>query len=223
MYRPWAAVAVLVAAVVLAGCGDRATVPLKGAVVRGPGMLTTSPPWPAQYRGIKHRVAPLGLPAPGNEKFHIHQVLHIYNDGILVPVAANIGVDPRQDVEIALHTHDGTGVIHMEAGKRFRATLGDLFTVWGVSFGPDHLGALKASDERPFTVLVNGRTVADPAAHVLRKDDNIVIAYGSMAGVPRIGGTTALRAANGKGRAPAACSVGKNGKKPTSCFADKQR
>lgn len=211
--------AVMATGLLLTACGGEKTAKPTGAVVAGPGMLTTGPPWPAQYRGIRRRIEPLSLPSPGNEKFHRHQLLHIYNEGILVPVAANIGVDARQDVETALHTHDQSGVVHMEASKPFAATLGDLFTVWGVALGPDRIGGLKASDERPLRVYVNGRPVADPAAHALRKNDNIVIAYGTMDGVPRVPDTTALRAANGKGGTPVPCSVGKGGKKPKACFA----
>lgn len=212
--------AILAAA--LAGCGGSGDPPAPaGAVVGGPGMLTTPPPWPAQYRGIKARIAPLRLPSPGKETFHVHQLLHIYDDGVLVPVAKDIGIDERQGVETALHTHDQTGVIHMEADKPFRATLGDLFTVWGVGLGPDHVGGLKAADGRPFVVWVNGKPVADPAAHVLRRNDNIVIAYGSTAGVPRLPDTTALKAANGKGGSPVPCSTTKSGRTKTRCFKPK--
>jgi hypothetical protein len=184
-------------------------------------MLMTAPPWPAQYAGIKQRVAPLNLPVPGKETFHIHQLLHIYNDGLLVPVAKDIGIDESQNVELALHTHDASGVIHMEADKPFRATLGDLLTVWGLGFGPDHIGALEANDDKPFTVYVNGRAVTDPAAHPLAKNDNIVIAYGDNDGVPRlqVPDTTALKAANGKGGKSVACSTSENGKTRTKCFA----
>lgn len=207
----------------VAACGGSQSSPtVSGRSVTGPGIVTTAPPWPAQYRDIKRRLAPLALPSVGNEKFHTHQLLHIYDNGILVPVAANIGVDERQHVETALHTHDQSGVIHMEARRPFTATLGDLFTVWGLGFGPDHVGGLRATGDTPFRVFVNGRQVADPAAHVLGKNDNIVIAYGPTDGIPLRPDTTALRAANGKGGTPVACTVNKGGKKPTSCFAAKK-
>lgn len=203
----------------LSACGGSGgTTTPAGAVAQGPGMLTTNPPWPAQYANIKQRLAPLHLPRPGSEKFHVHQLLHIYDDGLLVAVAKDIGIDPAQHVETALHTHDETGVIHMEADKPFRATLGDLFTVWGVALGPDRVGGLKAGDGKDLHVYVNGRPVSDPAAHVLRKNDNIVIAYGSMDGISRIPDTTALKAANGSGGTPVACTVGKNGKTQKKCF-----
>ncbi len=218
-------VAGVLAVVGLTACGESGpTKTVPGVVVDGPGMLMTAPPWPAQYAGIKQRVAPLHLPAPGKETFHIHQLLHIYDDGLLVPVAKDIGVDDSQDVELALHTHDASGVIHMEADKPFRATLGDLFTVWGLGFGPDHIGGLEATDDKPLTVYVNGGAVTDPAAHPLAKNDNIVIAYGDNDGVPRlrVPDTTALKAANGKGGKPVACSTTKSGETPSKCFATKK-
>jgi hypothetical protein len=223
----WAALlsaaAALAAMVGVVACGGSESTPrAPGTSVAGPGILTTAPPWPAQYRDIKRRLGPLALPKVGDEKFHTHQLLHIYDNGILVPVAADIGVDARQGVETALHTHDQSGVVHMEAERPFTATLGDLFTVWGVALGPDHVGGLKATDESPFRVFVNGRRVTDPAAHRLAKDDNIVIAAGSIEGVPLVPDTTALRAANGKGGTPVPCSVNEGGKKPKSCFAPKQ-
>lgn len=216
------AAATALTAAALAACGGSQGDPAPpGVVVSGPGVQATKPPWKAEYAHVKQRLALLQLPSPGTEKFHVHQLLHVYVDGLLVPVPANIGVDRRQGVASALHTHDSTGVIHMEADKPFRATLGDLFTVWGLRLGPASLGGLEASGDRPLQVFANGRRLADPAAHVLRKNDNIVVAYGSMDGVPRVPDATALKAANGSGRTPVACSTGKNGKKPTRCFAAK--
>jgi len=143
--------------------------------------------------------------------------------GLLVEVPGNIGIDGSQHVESALHTHvDSPGVIHMEADKPFSATLGEFFDVWGLALGPDRIGGLKATKDRPLHVFVNGKPVSDPAAHVLKKNDNIVIAYGTLDGVPRIPDTTALDNANGTGRTPGPCSIGKGAKKRTKCFVDQK-
>lgn len=215
----WAGVALAIA-----GCGsDDANSPMKGLVVAGPGIVASPPPWEAQRTGLATRVAAMKLPKPGTERFHRHQALHIYNEGLLVPVAAGIGVDSRRGIESALHTHDSSGVVHMEASRPFSATLGDLFRLWGVEFGVDRIGGLRATSDRPLRVFVNGRPVADPATQVLAKNDNVVIAYGSMKGVPRIPDVTALRAANGKGGSPVPCSLSKGGTKPRSCFAPSGR
>ena len=217
--------AAALAALVLAGCGTTGATGItngsSGTVVAGPGVQTGAPPWKPEYAHIQRRMRVLNLPRPGSEKFHIHELLHIYDDGLLVSVPGNIGIDERQHVESALHTHfNSPGVIHMEADKPFAATLGEFFDVWGVALGPDHVGGLKATSDKPLHVFVNGRPITDPAAHVLRKNDNIVIAYGSLAGVPRIPDTTALDDANGTGRNPGPCSIGTGAKKRTKCFLD---
>ncbi len=213
------ALAVLACGLLLAGCGTADDTPtVTGVSVAGPGAQTGPPPWKPEYAHLKARIAPLKLPSPGTEKFHVHELLHIYADGLLVPLAKNIGVDESRRIETALHTHDSTGVIHMEADKPFKATLGDLFQVWGISFGPDHIGGLKATKDNPLRVYVDGKLITDPAAHVLRKDDNIVVAYGSTQGIPLVPGDGALKAANGKGGNPVACSTDKHGKTRTKCF-----
>lgn len=80
----------------------------------------SQPPWPAEYEHLAQRLHQVGLPPGGSEKFHIHALLHIYINGLLVPLAANIGLDPAKHLESSLHTHDHTGVIHMEAAHPFK-------------------------------------------------------------------------------------------------------
>jgi hypothetical protein len=211
----------------LASCGSSnatgVTTGVSGTTVTGPGVQTTQPPWKPEYAHIQQRMRTLGLPRPGSEKFHIHELLHIYNDGLLVDVPGNIGIDESQHVESALHTHvDSPGVIHMEADKPFSATLGEFFAVWGLALGPDHIGGLTATKDKPLHVFVNGKPITDPAAHVLKKNDNIVIAYGSMAGVPLIPDTTPLDNANGTGKTPGPCSIGTGAKKRTKCFVNQK-
>ena len=88
-------IAVLTGLLVLvaAGCGSSAVVPA-GLTISYPGLQTGQPPWPAEYKHLAQRLRKLGLPPGGSEKFHHHALLHIYVDGLLVPLAANIGLDP---------------------------------------------------------------------------------------------------------------------------------
>jgi len=214
-------------ALALASCGSSGstgvTTGVSGTTVSGPGVQTTLPPWKPEYAHIQQRMRVLGLPRPASEKFHIHELLHIYDDGLLVEVPGDIGIDESQHVESALHTHvDSPGVIHMEADRPFSATLGEFFDVWGLALGPDHIGGLTATNDKPLHVFVNGRPITDPAAHVLKKNDNIVIAYGSLDGVPLIPDATPLDNANGTGKTPGPCSIGKGAKKRTKCFVDQK-
>ena len=91
---------------------------------------------------LAQRIRLLGLPPVGSEKFHQHALLHIYVDGLLVPLASGIGLDNKRKVFSSLHTHavprtpSSPNVIHMESDKPFKATLGDFFAIWGVDVRP---------------------------------------------------------------------------------------
>ena len=90
-----------------------------------------------------------------------------------------MGLDNKRKVFSSLHTHDKTGVLHKEADTPFEATLGDVFAVWGLAFGPEHIGSLKNGDGRKLRTYVNGKEIQNPAAYVIKKNDNIVITFGT--------------------------------------------
>lgn len=206
----------------LSGCSDDADpAGLKGAVVSGPGVREVPPPFLAEKQKLAQRIRLLGLPPVGKETFHQHAQLRIYVDGLLVKSPQNMGLDYKNKVFSSLHTHEPSGVIHQESDKPFVAALGDVFAIWGVTFGPGQLGTLKNGDGRELRVYVNGTKIADPATYRIRKNDNIVIAFGT--GEERIDvrpDTTNLRKANS---GAASCSIGgKDGKKPKGCLIGEQ-
>lgn len=59
---------------------------------------------------------------------HTHQQLTITIDGKAETVSTDIGLT---GCHRAIHTHDTTGQIHVEAQDRRDYTLGDFFKVWG--------------------------------------------------------------------------------------------
>ncbi len=192
----------------------------EGTVVTGPGVRAVAPPFAPEYAKLPQRIRLLGLPPTGKEKFHRHALLRIYEDGLLVPVPKNVGVDEKREVISAIHTHDATGVLHFESDKPFQSSLGDVFQIWGVTLGPGQIGTLKDGDGRTVRVYANGKRLADPAAYVVKKDDVIVIRYddGSQ-NVPLNPDTTALKDANaGKGL----CGAAQKGEKVKSCTLMKQ-
>ena len=214
-------VAIAATSLTLAACGGGTTDPHKGEqVITGPQISSALPPWKPNYVQLARRARLLGIPDSGSEKFHIHEQLRIYREGILEPIAELIGVDVKHKVLVGLHTHvaegqyGAPGVIHMEADRPFTAALGDFFAIWGVKFGGGWLGGLHASGDTKLRTFVNGREIKDPAAHVLKKDDNIVIAYGKTNDFDRLPDTTPLKNANsGKG----GCSIGTSKHPAKSC------
>src|SRR5205809_7457088 len=134
--------ALAAAAVAVGGCGSGSAAPA-GLVVAGPGAQTSMPPWKPEYAHLAERLKAIAIPPGGKETFHIHAMLHIYVNGLLSPLPKNIGIDAAHHLESSLHTHDSTGVIHMEAPHPFNYTLGDFFAVWGVKLGPAQVGGLE--------------------------------------------------------------------------------
>jgi hypothetical protein len=211
------AIAVVVIAV-LAGCGASGP-PEKGLLITGPGIRATAPPWTPQYAGLAQRIKTLGLPTGDSEKFHIHAQLSIHNQGLLVTVPANLGIDERHHIETTIHTHDATGIIHMEAPRPYRYTLGDLFAIWGVRFGAGTLGALQDHGADRVWVYVNGSLLTDPARHFIANGDSISIGYGPNSSFPHEPDTSLLKQVLA-GKSTLSCTDGPT-KKQKVCRAPK--
>ena len=209
---------VLTAAALLAGGCGSSTPPPPGLRIAGPGLQATPPRWYPEYQHLAERLKLIKIPPGGSEVFHHHALLHIYVNGLLAPLAPNIGLEPKKHLESSLHTHDGTGIIHMEAPHPFKFTLGDFFMVWGVKLGPDEVGNLKGLGGDHLHFFVNGRPLSNPAAYVMQDNDSIVIGYGAENSFPHTPSTLALKEVEGKGGAALACSSTPNGKKAKSCI-----
>jgi len=212
------ALAAMLACALLAGCGEKKETLGDTTAVSGPGVAATAPPWKPEYAHLKQRIAQLKLPPVGEEQFHTHALLHVYNDGRLVELPPNIGIDHTQNVSSPLHTHDPTGIVHMESERPFKFTLGMFFEIWGVRFGEKSLGSLQNDGDKQVRVYVNGKPVADPVHYVLRDKDNVVVGYGTDDSFPHNPDPRALQTVSTKGGGN--CSKNPNGKGDgKSCLA----
>jgi len=200
-----------------AGCGASSDTP-PGLTIAGPGLQTGNPPWSPEYAHLAQRLRALRIPPGGAEKFHIHAMLHIYVNGLLVPMPADIGLDPKRHIESSLHTHDRTGVIHMEAAHPYNFTLGDFFGVWGVKLGPAQLGGLTGFGGNKLHFYLNGQPLRNPAAHVLHNGESIVIGYGPPSDYSHTPSTFLLEEVE-HGKGGLGCSSAGQGKHKTSCLA----
>lgn len=136
--------------------------------------------------GAPGRIAQAGLSvltAEGNVD-HYHAHLDVLKDGKPIAVPANIGITAGPDNKAngisALHTHDTTGVIHIEsptAGQVF--TLGQLLTEWGVLGGSGAPGTGAGSLDG-WTLYVNGKKHDAGIRDLpLKGHDEIVLSYGA--------------------------------------------
>ena len=99
-----------------------------------PGILSGTAPWPANTEDLKARLAAIGLPALPAEgtALHIHQHLDLYVNGTKQVLPALIGIiTSRQVVFSPLHTHDTSGINHVESPTVRSFTLGESSTCGG--------------------------------------------------------------------------------------------
>jgi hypothetical protein len=153
-----------------------------------PGAQNGAPPWPANGDQLADRLKAINLPALPAEGtvVHIHQHVDILFEGQRVPLAANTGIDPGGQFISPLHTHDATGIVHVESPTVRTFTLGQFFDVWGVSLSASELGGQSTGNGNVLHVWVNGlRVKGDPAKVELAAHQEIVIAYGSPAQMPK--------------------------------------
>ncbi|MEO3746538.1 hypothetical protein [Plantactinospora sp. B5E13] len=142
---------------------------------------TDQPPWslPADPTA---RVQAAGLPMLGTEGTveHIHAHLDVIVDGKPVTVPAEIGIDEAGGGISPLHTHDTTGVLHVESPVKADFSLGQFFTEWQVALSQNQLGGLTAADGKTLRAYVNGKPyTGDPAGIVLHAHDEIALVYGT--------------------------------------------
>jgi hypothetical protein len=85
-----------------------------------------------------------------------------------------------------LHTHDDSGVVHIESASSVPYVLGTFFGVWGVRLNARCIGRYCADSTARLRVFVGGRPYrGDPSAIILREREEIVLAYGTKAQLPR--------------------------------------
>jgi hypothetical protein len=142
--------------------------------------------------------SPTGQPVDGISRseeeqlaFHIHAHLQIYVDGQQRALPPGVGIVPPLQVQSThdgpfvvggtgiywLHTHDSSGIIHIESPVQRDFTLGEVFDVWGQPLGPQQVGPAKG----PVTALVKGvAVIGDPRQIVLNAHDVIQLDVGAV-------------------------------------------
>lgn len=158
----------------------------------GPAALPTppaaigvaAPPWPAPADptvGIEQAGLTIAEMTGNGAHFHTH--LDISVNGKTVPVPANVGINATTGAMSVLHTHDASGVLHIEADQKGgRYVLGQLFTEWGVRLDSAQFGSFSSSGDRSLAAYVDGRRFrGNPAQIELLSHRQIALVYGTAA------------------------------------------
>ena len=154
-----------------------------------PGMQISQPPWLPELAHLAERLNRIGFPqlpwGDMNLKLHTHQHLDILIHGKPVTVPANIGISSAPKFLSPLHTHDASGVIHVESPTIETFTLGELFDVWGVRFTSRCIGAFCAHGNDRLLVFLNGKLFKDnPRRLPLEWHQEIVVTFGRAKELP---------------------------------------
>jgi len=145
------------------------------------------------FAALGQRAAPEVI--SGDVIMHIHPRLEIFIDGKQVAIPTNIGIDPNlwKDRSLErygmpmpemkemphmspLHTHDTSGLIHLESTANRIYNLGDLFDVWGVQFNETCIFD-RCSDSGSISMLVNGVKGSEFRNHILKDGEQIRIEF----------------------------------------------
>ncbi len=147
-----------------------------------PGIEIGPVPWYPEITNLRARLADIGLPALNAEGtvLHIHQHLDLIVNGTPVTIPAGIGINEAAGFISPVHTHDTSGIIHVESNIVRDFTLGEFFDIWGVRFTKDSIGGYTTSATSTLTVYANGSLVSgDPRNLVLASHQEIVVEYGT--------------------------------------------
>ena len=189
LLRRWpilaAALAAIVVVVVVAIATNRpASAPTGTAAT---GLQTGAPPWSPDNVNLRARLEADGLQvltAEGQVQ-HTHQHLDLFVDGQRVAIPPDIGIDRVNLILSPIHTHDASGIIHVESPIVREFTLGELFDVWGVRFDAHCVGGVCDGNGRVMSVYWSGQPVTgDPRSVVLDAHEEIVVAIGTSAQLP---------------------------------------
>ena len=128
--------------------------------------------------------------------FHIHAHLAIYVNGAPKLLPPGIGIGPPLQFEQTssgpsvasgscfswLHTHDSSGVVHIESPIQSVYTLGDFFDIWGQPLSATQVGPAQG----PVTATVNGNPfTGDPRGIPLDAHNVIQLDVGSALPPPQ--------------------------------------
>jgi hypothetical protein len=113
--------------------------------------------------------------------FHIHAHVDIFINGKPYTVPSQIGIIPNKCL-YWMHTHDDTGVIHIESPENRTFTLGQLFDIWNEKFNNTQIfdNIVSNNTNNTLSVYVNGNKASsvDYRDIKLNGHDEIAIVYG---------------------------------------------
>ena len=112
--------------------------------------------------------------------FHNHAHLDIFIDGQPYTVPSQVGIVPGKCI-YWLHTHDDSGIIHIESPVTRNFTLGQFFDIWKKQFSNVQIFDKTANATNVMAVYLNGNKINREANYRdinIQEHDQIAIVFG---------------------------------------------
>jgi hypothetical protein len=111
---------------------------------------------------------------------HYHAHLSILYQGTDVTVPSDIGIPSNQSCIYWMHTHDATGVIHVEAPKAKAKdfTLGEFFAIWGKPLSTNRVVDFTIGPGQKLVTYIDGKQQPDgfdPSTIKITEHEQIVL------------------------------------------------
>ena len=114
---------------------------------------------------------------------HFHVALEIYDNGAPLTIPADIGIDTEAcpgGMHI-IHTHDGSGRLHIETPEPGPILLGTFFSIWGQSFSAQQVLHMVADGNSTLTLEVND-VLVDTWGETQLADEQLIVVEYQLAG-----------------------------------------
>jgi len=126
-----------------------------------------------------------GVGCAQSETYHTHALLTVYRNGVRLALPDSIGRGSGCNYE--MHTHDGSGVLHIETDVPRTFTLGQFLSLWGQGISATSVLGMPGPAKY---YVVNNETITpvttDPSALALAAHTEIVVIIGTPpAALPR--------------------------------------
>lgn len=132
------------------------------------------------YKPPPAQAAVSGIECHSSEatNYHVHSHLDVFVDGQKVELPSGIGIkSTTPSCLFWLHTHDASGIVHVEAPAKKDFNLGQFVDIWNQTYTPSK-PMFESVAGKPITAYVNGTQVPDYRNISLDSREEIVLVFG---------------------------------------------
>ncbi|MGZ3611464.1 MAG: hypothetical protein ACXVBU_15525 [Ktedonobacteraceae bacterium] len=113
---------------------------------------------------------------------HYHVHVTIYINGSQVRIPQQVGIAPDGSCFYWMHTHDTTGVVHIEAPQGRNFTLGNFFHIWGGQF-PQLQYPLQLEQSNGWQVYLDGQPYKGDFHNMVLKSHMVITLASQSPGI----------------------------------------